>query len=834
MILWAMLALALIVVFSVIVGMTPSSIERTVTAPDVARVLYGLDRLESNGEDQFRWSAAQWGIALFGFVRPAPLVLTIEASATRPEDQPTAVLHMAGGPPADLSLEVAREWRTYHALVVPTVFTDEHQLIRMNSTTFRPGIDADSRELGIAVRRVQAQQLPATDSARLALVPRALFLALTTMVLMALLWRIGLGWQVVVVAGTLIVLLLGGAQSRAPGSLAYWFPDAWFLLGLGTLALAVETARFWRDERLPLPRTPALVGGSVLALLGTSALWLHVSPWVGLPLVLAGAAIALVGLTPEEYDVTAEWFAGAGRLTLIGLLGITAVALVLRLYRINSLPVAFWRDEVYHGTQALEIWRNPVYRPIYVPSVDLPALLFYLIAPVIGTFGPDLWTVRLVPALAGTLTPLALWFALRPMFGARVALIAAWCMAVSAWNLYMSRWGFPVILDPLCVLTAIGCFWRALAPENSRSRAAAWSAVGGAAAALAVYTYHTGRLAPLVVGLFVLARLWQQRQWRRHARVLLIGAVAFGLVIAPIVLYALTNPDAFSKRLNHVSLFSRPDQEPLAPLSVLQDNIKRYVLMWHVRGDHNARHYAPDRPMLDPIGGVLLLLGMGAWLVRRRTLLGLLVLLWLVIGLIPGIFSDVPPHAMRSIGSLAPACTFVALGLDALVLSLAGMSRRLRFTVGTLLVLLAAWNVQVYFRTSNDLRETFAAFDTTNSLLARGARAVLATTPPSGVPYQPYLAEEVRGQVVTKFLVSETTVGYLDGTRFTPPLNGRAILLLPGDLAKERYAVAVQALGPGASLLRTGPPHPDTNEPIYLVYGTGSDAQWLADRLPLP
>lgn len=835
--LWATLALALIAIFSVIVGMAPSSIEQTVTAPDVARVLYGLGRLESNGQDQFRWSAARWGVTLFGFVRPAPLVLTIEASATRPADQPTAVLHMAGGPPAALSLEVAREWRTYHALVEPTVFTDEHQLIRMRSTTFRPGIDADSRELGIAVRRVQAQQLPATGSPRLALAPRALFLALTTMVLMALLWRIGLGWQLVFVAGTLIVLLLGGAQSRAPGSLAYWFPNAWFLLGLGTLGLALEVAssRFRRDERLRLPRWPASIGGITLALLGTSVLWLRVSPWVGLPLVLAGVGIALTGLASGERAATAEQLSGAGRLTLIGLLAITAVALALRLYRINSLPVAFWRDEVYHGTQALEIWRNPAYRPVYVPSVDLPALLFYLIAPVIGTFGPNLWTVRLVPALAGTLTPLALWFALRPMFGARVALIAAWSMAVSAWNLYMSRWGFPVILDPLLVLTAIGCFWRALAPETSRSRAAAWSAAGGAATALAVYTYHTGRLAPLVVGLFVLARLWQQRQWRRHVRVLLIGAVAFGLVIAPIVLYALTNPDAFGKRVNRVSLFSRPDQEPLAPLSVLQDNIKRYVLMWHVRGDHNARHYAPDRPMLDPIGGVLLLLGVGAWLVRRRTLLGLLVLLWLVIGLIPGIFSDVPPHAMRSIGSLAPACTFVALGLDALLPSLAGMSRRMRFAVaGALLVLLAAWNVQLYFRTSNDLRETFAAFDTTNSLLARGARAVLATTPPSSVPYQAYLAEEVRGQVVTKFLVSETAVGYLDGTRFTPPLNGRSILLLAGDLARERYAVALQALGPGARLLRTGPAHPDTNEPTYLVYGTGPDAQWLADRLPLP
>jgi hypothetical protein len=268
---------------------------------------------------------------------------------------------------------------------------------------------------------------------------------------------------------------------------------------------------------------------------------------------------------------------------------------------------------------------------------------------------------------------------------------------------------------------------------------------------------------------------------------------------------------------------------------VLQDNIKRYVLMWHVRGDHNARHYAPNRPVLDPIGGTLLVLGAGVWLVRRRAMLGLLIFLWLAIGLVPGIFSDVPPHAMRTIGSLAPAWTFVALGLDALFTSLSSISRRTRFTlVSTLLLILAAWNVQVYFRTTNDQREMFFPFDTTSSLLARGARAVVSTPTPGGVTYQAYLAVEVRGLPPTRLLTGDIPVGYFDGTQFTPPVAGPAILLLPGNLDDTRYDAAMKALGPDARLLRTGPPRPDSNKPIYLVYGTGPDAQWLADRLQLP
>jgi hypothetical protein len=153
---------------------------------------------------------------------------------------------------------------------------------------------------------------------------------------------------------------------------------------------------------------------------------------------------------------------------------------------------------------------------------------------------------------------------------------------------------------------------------------------------------------------------------------------------------------------------------------------------------------------------------------------------------------------------------------------------------GGLLLVLGAWNVTAYFRATNDLRETFAPFDTTSSLLARGARAVLATHTPGGAVYQAYIAAEVRNQAVTRFLLGESAVGYFDGTRFAPPLAGPALVLLPGDLPAERYNSALRALGSDARLLRTGPPRPGSDRPIYLVYGTGPEAEWLASRLPIP
>ncbi len=123
------------------------------------------------------------------------------------------------------------------------------------------------------------------------------------------------------------------------------------------------------------------------------------------------------------------------RTIALALAAITLLALALRLNNLDSLPLGMRRDEARHGLLALRILNDPAYRPVYVPNIaDIPALLFYLAAVPIRLFGAHPWTVRLIPALAGALTPLTLYFAARPLFGTRVALVAAALLAVSAFG----------------------------------------------------------------------------------------------------------------------------------------------------------------------------------------------------------------------------------------------------------------------------------------------------------------------------------------------------------------------------------------------------------------
>lgn len=370
--------------------------------------------------------------------------------------------------------------------------------------------------------------------------------------------------------------------------------------------------------------------------------------------------------------------------------------------------------------------------------------------------------------------------------------------------------------------------------------------LGGFFAGLVVYTYHTGRIEPVAIAVVVGLGAWGRarienlrttandqrptatmpRITRSPVHLVTLSLFVFLLTLAPLASFALTNPDAFSKRFATVSIFNGPDAAPTAPLTVLDDQFSRHALMWNVRGDQNSRHYAAFRPMLDPFSGVLLLIGLGVCLLRKRDLACWALLAWLALGLVPGIFSDVAPHAMRTIGALAPACALVALGFDALV-------HRWRLLGSVVLVGIAAWNIGLYFTVSGDIQESYYAFETQRTLFARAARTFTEAHPEASM-YMPNVLREGKAGQTTTLLLGAAPVGWLTGDTLAPPPNGTALLLLNGDSDAPQQAAALQSLGPAARLLRTGPPIPFQTVPMYLVYGTGTGAQQLADSLRLP
>lgn len=539
------------------------------------------------------------------------------------------------------------------------------------------------------------------------------------------------------------------------------------------------------------------------------------------------------------------------------LTGITLVALGQRLYALGELPAGLWRDEARHGLIALRIWQDPGYRPVYVvEGADLPALLFYLAAPVVGLLGPGVASVRLVSAVAGALAPLALWWAARPLVGPRAALLGAALLAWSSWSLAMSRWGFPATLDQLLTLLAIGFALRALeGVENAKCKMQIPAALdrpffilhfarAGILGALAAYAYHTGRLAPLTLAALVALRLGADRAaWRRALPGLVAASLAGLLVLAPLLRFIADDFAGYNRRTGAVAFYQEADAPSHAPLLLLLRNAERYLLMWHVAGDRNGRHHAPGAPMVDPVTGALLLAGLGLTLAARGDPARRLLPAWLALGLVPGLLSTGAPHAMRALPALAPACALAGVGLAALLRGLtkdqrpttkvqaAAVERRHALVVGLSSVVLLtslALNTWLYFYQMPRDARVQAAFDTSETAMGRVALAAARADDPALRAVRVFVPAGARTSDVLRFLTAGAPVGFFAAeTGLSAPPAGQALLLLPAGASDELRAAAVAALGPGAHEL--APPRDPSGAPVVLAYGVGQDAARLLE-----
>ncbi|HMP41980.1 MAG TPA: glycosyltransferase family 39 protein, partial [Roseiflexaceae bacterium] len=527
----------------------PATIAHHVADPAAERFFHRLDRLERNDERSFRWSLGRWSLGLYGLEHSAPVVLRLTMSATRPPEHAAATLQLDGRTAG--AFQVAREWRTYRLLVQPDRSPEGVRSISFEGSTFIPAGERGDRALGVAVEQIQATAL--TGGAQLG--SRAFFLALLALLGGLSLQLAGLRVPIAIGIAIGIGVLLGGLSIAAPVMIGYWLPELWLVTaGWGMLLLALA----WRRHAPDTPHNRYPYTAALIGLTGTLLLWGETPIWLGLLLLFAGALLLAGGTAAQPVAVDPT---NRRELLLLGL--ITVAGAVLRFGMLNDLPAALWRDEARHGLFALQIWQTDWYRPVYEPAVDLPALILYLIAPLVGIFGPDLWTLRGGIALVGTLAPPALWLALRPLIGARPALLGAALMALSLWAISMSRWAMAPILDVTISLAAIGCLAHALQPGGTWRRALMLGLISGLLAGLALYTYHTGRIAPLIV-LLIACGMQLRIAWPSRAQYSGLAAFGVGLLIAaaPLITYAADNSELFSRRVDRVGVLRTTTRTP--------------------------------------------------------------------------------------------------------------------------------------------------------------------------------------------------------------------------------------------------------------------------------
>jgi 4-amino-4-deoxy-L-arabinose transferase-like glycosyltransferase len=365
--------------------------------------------------------------------------------------------------------------------------------------------------------------------------------------------------------------------------------------------------------------------------------------------------------------------------SLIFFVIILVIAAFFRLWQIFTLPAGLFPDEAANGLDARLILQG-YNTPFFERGLGREALFFYLEVLSILIFGIGVWQLHLVSAIIGILTVLATWFLVKRLFNTRVAFLASFFLATSAWHTTLSRTGFRAILVPL-FSTLFFLFAYLAFKELSGKKRILFSILAGISLGLGFYTYISFRAMFLIVGfLLILIAIFHRGVFKKFWKEMIITFFTMLLVMAPLILYFVNHPGSFMGRAGYVSIFNS-DQNKGDLIGTFLEVAKKTFLMFFTKGDLNWRHNVSGYSMLNPFVSPLFALGIlfSIFIILRKFIKikanqekpsndyfkYLVLIIWFLGMLGPELVSaQAIPHGLRAIGALSIVFFFPAIIID--------------------------------------------------------------------------------------------------------------------------------------------------------------------------
>jgi 4-amino-4-deoxy-L-arabinose transferase-like glycosyltransferase len=416
---------------------------------------------------------------------------------------------------------------------------------------------------------------------------------------------------------------------------------------------------------------------------------------------------------------------------LFFLLIILIVAVFFRLWKLKSVPGGLFPDEAANGLDILLIFKGQ-HSVFFERGLGREALFFYLQAASVALFGIGVWQMHLVSALIGIFSVIALWFLAKKLFNTRVAFLASFFMATSAWHVTHSRTGFRAILVPLFSVLFF-YFAYSVFKEGSEKKRRIFAILAGMCLALGFYTYPSFRMiVPIIGALFVAILLINKEILKKYWSEIVIGFLIMLLILASLLVYFIHHPWDFAGRVGYVSVFNK-DQNHGDLIGTFLQVSKKTFLMFFTDGDLNWRHNVSGNSMLNPWISAFFALGiiysisiiilnifrknlfkkdyLGNWFVY------FFMIVWFFAMLAPEILTvESIPHGLRAIGVIPVAFLFSAMAIDIFLRKFESSfkSRSLSLLINLFLVLIIITNLlydyHLYFGISANSPEFYYAY----------------------------------------------------------------------------------------------------------------------------
>lgn len=235
---------------------------------------------------------------------------------------------------------------------------------------------------------------------------------------------------------------------------------------------------------------------------------------------------------------------------------ILLLAVILRIWKLDTVPVSLFGDELDVGYQAYSILKTGKdysgnFLPIHLKSLAeyRTPLYAYSAIPTIGIFGISPLGVRLPNAIFGVLAVLGIYFLVKEITGNKIlSLIAAFLLCISPWHLHFSRTGFDG--PQMITLYIFGIYFLI---RSFKGKNTLW--LSAVCLAFTPWSYSTAKLfLPVTIIAFLI--IWKDN-FKKISQPRLIWAVIIFLVISiPFVISTFFGGG--SERIQGVSILNDP------------------------------------------------------------------------------------------------------------------------------------------------------------------------------------------------------------------------------------------------------------------------------------
>jgi len=434
-----------------------------------------------------------------------------------------------------------------------------------------------------------------------------------------------------------------------PCNVQIWYRHRWrlLLLGVSAVATAVNVACSWDDTF----ETAGVVAWVVSVGAFVATFWERGR--------YENISLARLGISRDGWRLS--WFA-------VAFLVVLGLGAGFHLWRLRQIPPEMGWDHLRNLLDVRDVVERGLRPSFFCRNNGREPWQFYWTAALIWLTGLPVgfYALKLGTAIAGLLIIPGVYLMARELYGRWVGLWAALFVCVASWPVILNRLGLRCPLGPLSCAWAFYFMLRGLRTGHRNDFLLLGLALG-----VGLYGYMAFRVIPLAV-VVCWGVVWLAARRRELGRRLSLGNLVLTvlstlLVFVPLGGFMLYHPQAFWLRTSWYMTMNKPAGPPLL---VFLDNLKNLALMFHWRGDEVVLNTLLYEPVLDPILGGLMVVGLVTALGRifsrrQRDSLTLGLLVVGVIALLPSAlslsFPNENPSVMRASCGIPVVFTLAAL-----------------------------------------------------------------------------------------------------------------------------------------------------------------------------